>query len=523
MASRPENIMTAPHTTDVASPGSRDAIATWLLPALTLALQLATYAGYGYFRDELYYLANGEHLGFGYVEHPPLIGFIAALVRATLGDSLFAIRLLPAFAAAATVFLAGAIARELGGGRFAQLLAGLSAMLVPAMLGVFGVFTMNAFDILAWAALWWLVTRYLATGQDRLWLTFGIVAGIGLENKISVLFLGFGIVAGLVVCRRWGAFRSRWLWIGGASAGLLFLPHVLWQAANGWPTLEFMRNAIAEKNVAFSPMGYVAAQLLDTFPALPVWLAGLVFLIVARSARPFRPLGWAYLAILGVMLTTNSKPEYLVPAYSVLFAAGGVALEQWRPGGVGTVVRAVVVVFLIGSGVALAPFAKAILPVDAFVRYAHTIGVEPPQGERQTLGRLPQHFADMHGWPELAEAVDRVYRGLPPADRAKACIFAHNYGQAGAIDLFGRRLGLPKAIAGHNSYFLWGPRGCTGEVMIVIGGSRDELRSSFASVDLGATFTCTDCMPYENNKPIWVARGLKEPMSTVWPRVKRYI
>lgn len=466
--------MTLSRATDVASPGSRDAIAAWLLPVMTLAFQLATCAGYGYFRDELYYLANGEHLGFGYVEHPPLIGLIAALVR--------------------------------------------------AMLGVFGVFTMNAFDMLAWAVLWWLVARYLRTGQERLWLPFGIVAGIGLENKISVLFLGFGIVAGLVVCRRWDAFRSRWLWIGGAIASLLFLPHVLWQIANGWPTLEFMRRAIAEKNVAFSPAGYVGAQALNTFPALPVWLAGLVFLLVGRAARPFRPLGWAYLAILGVMLTTTAKPDYLLPAYPVLFAAGGVALERWRPGRVGTLVGAAVVVFLVAGGVALAPFAKAILPVDTFVRYAHALGIEPPQGERQALGRLPQHFADMHGWPELVEAVAGVYRSLPPADQARVCIFARNYGQAGAIDLFGPRHGLPKAIARHNSYFLWGPRGCTGEVVIVIGGRRDdEVLSSFASVDLGATFTCTDCMPYENNKSIWIARGLSQPMSVVWPRIKRYI
>jgi len=187
------------------------------------------------------------------------------------------------------------------------------------------------------------------------------------------------------------------------------------------------------------------------------------------------------------------------------------------------VARGAAVVFLIGSGVALAPFAKAILSEDTFVRYEHALGVKPPQGERQTLGRLPQHFADMHGWPELAEAVSHVFQGLPPADQARVCIFAGNYGEAGAIDLFGPRHGLPKAISGHNSYFLWGPRGCTGEVMIVIGGRRDELASHFASVDLGATFTCTDCMPYENDKPIWVVRGLEQPMTAVWPRVKHYI
>jgi hypothetical protein len=395
--------MTVSRTTYVASPGSRDAIAAWLLPALTLAFQLATYAGYGYFRDELYYLANGEHLGFGYVEHPPLIGLVAALVRATLGDSLFAIRLLPAFAAAATAFLAGAIARELGGGRFAQVLAGLSAMLAPAMLGVFGLFTMNAFDMLAWAV------------------------------------------------------------SGGWSHG----------------TCEPGRNASG------SPSGSSPASASRTRS------------VCSSSA---------------------------MPAYPVLFAAGGVALERWQSGRVGTLVSAAVVVFLVGGGVALAPSAKAILPVDTFVRYAHALGLQPPQGERQTLGRLPQHFTDMHGWPELVEAVASVYRSLPPADQARACIFARNYGQAGAIDLFGPRYGLPKAIARHNSYFLWGPRGCTGEVVIVIGGRRDdEVLSSFASVDLGVTFTYADCMPYENNKPIWIARGLKQPMSVVWPRIKRYI
>ena len=499
------------------------ALAAWLLPATTLLIHLATYSGYGYFRDELYYLANAEHLGFGYVEHPPLIGVIAWLVRATLGDSLFAIRLLPAVAAALTVWLTQATAGELGGGRFARVLAGLSAMLAPAFLGLFGLFSMNAFDLLFWAALWWIAARCLRTGNDRLWLAFGVVAGVGLENKISVLFLGFGLVAGFVVSRRWDAFRIRWLWIGGAVAGLLFLPHVVWQAANGWPTLEFMQNAIARKNVALSPAAFLGAQAINTFGTLPVWLAGLAFLLVARAARPFRPLGWAFLAVLAVMLSTNAKPYYFVPAFVAPFAAGGVALERAGKGRLGWAVRAAAVVFVIAGGIVAAPVAKAILPENAYVRYAQAIGVAPPQEERQALGRLPQMFADMHGWRELAEAVAGVYRQLPREEQARACVLAGNYGQAGAIDLFGPPLGLPKAISGHNSYFLWGPRDCSGEVMIVLGSSREDLAMDYVSVQLGSTFTCKDCMPYENDKPIWIARGLKVPMSVAWPGMKNYI
>jgi hypothetical protein len=503
--------------------GPPGGVVSWLVPGLALLLHLATYAGYGYFRDELYYLANGEHLGFGYVEHPPLIGFIAALVRATLGTSLFAIRFPAALAAAGTVGLAISIAREMGGGRFAQGLAGLSALLAPSLFGLFGVFTMNAFDLLFWAALWWLAARYLRTSDERLWLAFGLVAGVGLENKISVLFLGLGVVVGLVACRRWAAFTRRWLWIGGAAAALLFLPHVAWQVAHGWPTVEFVGNALTRKNVALSPASFLGAQALNTFQTAPVCLAGLAFLLVAQAAKPFRPLGWAYLAVLGLMLTTNAKPYYLVPAYLVLFGAGGVAFERLGMGRIGSMVRIAMVALVVGGGAVAAPVAKGILPEDALVRYLQVLGVAPPREERNTLGRLPQTFADMHGWPELVETVSQVYTRLPLEDQARACIFAHNYGQAGAVDLFGPRYGLPKAISGHNSYFLWGPRGCTGEILIVIGGKREDFVGDFASVDLGATFTCVDCMPYENNKAIWIARSLKVPLVLFWPRVKDFI
>ena len=494
----------------------------FVVPGLTLLFHLATHQGYGYFRDELYYLANGRHLAFGYVDHPPLVGLLAALVMNTIGSSLFAIRLLPALAAAATVYVAGRVAREMGGRAYAQVVAQLSALLVPGFLGLFGFFSMNAFDLLFWALLWWIAARYLRTGNERLWLAFGAVAGIGLQNKISVLFIGLGIAVGLLLAGPRGAFRRGWLWAGGATAGLIFLPHVAWQVAHGWPTLEFIRNATAGKNVAFSPAGYMGAQVLNTMPALPVWLAGLAVLLGARGMRRFRALGWAWLAVLAVMLTTNAKPYYLVPSFTVLFAAGGVAFERLGPSRAAGGARAIPVVLLVALGLAAAPLAKALLPEDTLVAYASWLGMQAPQQERHEMGRLPQHFADMHGWPELAAAIARVYHSLPPPERERACVFAQNYGQAGAVDLFGPSLGLPPAISGHNSYHLWGPRGCTGEVLVVLGGDEEEMRSVFESLERAATFTCTDCMPYENNKPIWIGRGLHPPLAELWPKLKAY-
>jgi hypothetical protein len=506
--------------------GGRPALDWWafcVIPLAVLAFQLATCAGYGYFRDELYYLANGRHLGWGYVEHPPLIGLVAAFVERVLGTSLFAVRLLPAIAHAATAALAAAIAREMGGRGQAQILAAAAVVASPIMLGLFSRFTMNAFDLVFWAALSWIVVRYLRTGDERLWLSFGVVAGIGLENKISVLFLGFGVACGLLLAGPRAAFRRPWIWVGGAIALAAFLPHIAWQAANGWPTLEFIRNATSEKNVALSPIAFLGAQALNTLPALPVWLAGLAFLVVARPARRFRAAGWAFLAVLAVMLATNSKPYYLAPAFTLLFAAGGVAFERLGAGAVSRLARAAVVAWLVANGAIAAPLAKPILSEDALVAYASRLGVQPPAEERQAQGRLPQTFSDMHGWPELAAAIGRVHQSLPPADRARACVYVQNYGEAGAVDLFGPRHGLPPAISGHNSYFLWGPGGCSGEVVIGLGGSEEDHRRDFASCERAGTFECQDCMPYENGRPIWICRGSKAPIGTLWPKLKHYI
>jgi hypothetical protein len=500
---------------------------TWPLAALALLkllLHLATSSGYGVFRDEFYYLACSEHLALGYVDHPPLSILLLWLSRTLLGDSLPAIRFLPAVAGAATVYLAGLMARELGGGRSAQLLAALAAFVAPVFLAVNHFFSMNAFDQLCWALLALIAIRILARDQPRLWIAFGAVAGLGLQNKYSVAFFGFGIVLGLLASEQRRQLASRWLWLGGGLALLLFLPHLLWQAHAGWPTLEFMANAQAEKNIALAPAEFLLQQIVLAHPlALPIWLAGLGGLLLSARQQRFRPLGWAYLATFALLAIQQTKAYYLTPIYTLLFAAGAVESEaffqrrRWRWA------MPAAASLLLAGGAATLPMAIPVLPVETFIAYSRIVAIGEPPMEHQEQGVLPQVYADMHGWEELVETVARVHQGLAPRERAQVRVLTSNYGEAGAINFLGRARGLPQAISGHNSFFLWGPGDSSGELLIVLGRSREELVGWFEQVERVDTVRCRYCMPYQNELPVYLCRGLKLPVGEVWSRLKRYI
>lgn len=495
------------------------------LPLVKVALHLGFVAGYGYFRDELYYLACADHPAWGYVDHPPLSVAILWLVRHTLGDSLLAIRLLPALAGALTVLFAGLIARELGGSRFAQTLAMTSVLVTPELLAVDSVFSMNSFDALLWTASAWALVRALDDGRRARWLVLGVVLGLGLLNKISVLWLGFGLALGLLVARR-DVLRRPGPWLAGALAALLFLPHVVWEMREAWPTLEFMRNATSEKMAGVSPWAFTTSQVMNQHPfTLPVWFAGLVFFLWLREGRAYRPLGVVYVAVfLILVLNGKSRAGYLAPAYPMLHAGGAIVLARgfdsrgWR------VAPWAVVALLLAGGAIAAPLAMPILPVEDYVAYAAALGRKPSTEEKKELGVLPQFFADMQGWDRWAQAVANVYHALPPRDRAEVGIFASNYGEAGAIDLFGRTSGLPRAISGHNNYWLWGPGRYTGAVMIMLvpADARPRLEQGFELVEQVGVVECGHCMPYENHRPVFLCRRLRLPLAALWPQLKHF-
>lgn len=501
-----------------------DRLALGAPAALQLALNLAFLTGYGIFRDELYYLACAARLDWGYVDQPPFVAVATALWTALFGDSLASLRVLPALAGAAAVMVIGSTARILGGGRFAVLLAGFAAALAPVVLSLTSYLSMNAFDLLFQALAVRLAAAWLAGGRNRLWIYFGLVAGLGLQNKIGVLFLGFGVVVGLIAARRWDAFRTKELWLGGVLAGLLFAPHLIWQQLHGWPTLEFIERANAVKNVDYAWGDFLLEQVLQNGPlAAVVWISGLFSLVAVGRFRPFRALGFAWLAVLAVLLSTSAKPYYLAPVYAPLWAAGAVAIEGWARRSRGRrIVAAAFAALLVLSALLIAPLARPVLPVERYVAYAAALGEEPGTDERHELGRLPQFFADMQEWRELAGAAAVAASRLTPEEKRVACVFGQNYGEAGAVERFGRELGLPPAISAHNSWFLWGPGACTGEVLIVFGDHRERLEELFESVELGATFDCRDCMPYEDELPIWIARNPRASLESIWPEIKNF-
>src|SRR5512143_1449053 len=300
-----------------------------------LLLHLATASRYGYFGDELYFLACGEHLDWGYVDQPPLVGLVAWVVRHTLGTSLLAIRSVSAVAGAALVLLTGLLARELGGGRFAMGLSALASGLAFVYVVMHYLFTMNALEPLFWTGCGFLVVRIVKTGDQRLWLWFGLLAGLGLENKYSMGVYGLGLVVGLLLSPERQAFRKPWIWLGGALAALVFLPNLLWNVRHGWPFLEFLQGVRGSgRDVVLTPIEYVGHQVFNANPAsLPIWLAGLGWLLLARRGRAFRPLGTAFVVTLAFFALTKGKDYYVPPAFATLFAAGAVALEAFTAEG----------------------------------------------------------------------------------------------------------------------------------------------------------------------------------------------
>ena len=480
--------------------------------------------GYGYFRDELYYIACSHHLAFGYVDQPSLSIILLWIELHLFGTSIFALRIFPALADGATVIVAAMLAREMGGGRFAMGATALAVLIAPVFLAVTSFYSMNAYDPLLWAVAGLVVVRILNTGDARLWLSFGLIAGIGLENKISMLFLCFGVVAGLILTARWRDLASPWLWLGGALATLLFLPYVIWNALHGFPTLEFMHNADLYKNIHPSLPAFAAGQLVLLNPIVaPLWIAGLGWCFFEKSGR-YRLIGWIYVAVFALTFQ-GGKAYYAAPVYILLLAAGAIALERFssaRRWGVG--LRSAEVVTLVIAGLISAPFAIPVLPPSLLASLAAHSSMQNSAlvSERRPQGILPQTFADRFGWPEMAVATAQVYASLPPAERAHTAIFASNYGEAGAIDFFGPSYGLPPAISGHNNYWFWGFGNRDIDTVIALGGNQAILAKFCGEAIPAAKFRCRYCMRSENGLNILICRKPTVPIANAWPRLKHF-
>jgi len=487
-------------------------------------IHLAVAGQYGYFRDELYYIVCGQHLAFGYVDHPPFTPLIASLSRALFGDSLVGLRIFPALAGAATVILAGLIARKLGGGRLAQVLAAVAVLVSPVILNFGYMLTNNAFDILFWTAAAYVLTIILKDDRPRLWPVFGLVAGLALQNKYSIAFFVAALGAGFLLTSARTQLRSGWFWTGAAAALAVVLPNLLWQIRHGLPFIELNRNAAASKNAVLSLWQFLSGQILEAKPLVFLFvLLGLFYFLLAPEMRSVRAFGWAYLGLFVFFVVSGGKTYYMAPIYPLMLAGGAVGQERLSAHLKKQWLCPMLIVLLVLGGALLAPFAIPVLSPAGLASYIQRLGIAPQSGERHEMGSLPQHFADQFGWMELTEDVARVYRGLSEADQAVCGIYAQNYGEASAINVLGRRLGLPRAVSGHNSYWLWGPDPARTEVMIVIGGSLKDCRQGFEDVVEAARHSSVYAMPYENDLPIYVCRRPRGRCEDLWPRLKSYI
>jgi hypothetical protein len=455
----------------------------------------------------------------------PLCAWILRLQSVLFGDSLFALRLFPAVAGAGTVALTGAFARELGGRTWAVALACTAAMTALVYLALGNFYSMNVFEPLFWTGCAYLLTRIINGGSPRLWWAFDLVAGFGFLNKHSIVFFGAGIALALLLTPERRQLARRDFWIGGVIAALVALPNVLWQIAHGWPTLELLRNvARSDKNVVLGPVEFIAQQILIMNPAtLPVWLGGLVWLLVARDRRRYRLLGIAYVITLAEFMVMHGKHYYLAPVYPMLFAAGGVGAERMFAVRLRWVKPAVAAAMLAVAAI-LSPTILPILAPDKLIAYMRAIHFEPPRTETSHTAALPQLFADQFGWEEMVRFVGRAYQKLSPEDQRRAGIFCQNYGQAGAIDFFGPKYGLPPAISGHQNYYLWGPRDYTGELLLVLDWPDGKESEQFRSVeDLGVVDSSPWAMPWEQRVHLYLCRDLKAPLREAWPGLKKWL
>jgi hypothetical protein len=496
----------------------------WAVAAVGFLLLMAFSGRYGYFRDELYYIACSNHLAAGYVDFAPLVAWLTRGFRIVFGDSLPAIRLMPALAYGAEIALTGFIARELGGKRWAIFVSCVCMLLAPVAIVNGNRLSMNAIEPLFWMGCVYVLLVAINREKPKLLLWCGVLLGFGLLNKHSTIFFLGALLVGLILSPERRLLASKWFWLAAVIAFAIALPNVVWQIVHHFPTLEDLRNVkTTHKNIELPPLPFLKQQMeMMNPPTIFVWLAGLLYLLFHPTGKRYRFLGFTYLAFLGVMMYMKGKDYYLAPIYPMLYAAGAVLWQivietysraRW--------LRYAIPVVVIASGLVALPLLLPILPPEKIPAYMKALGVGMSRTENGMVSPLPQYFADEFGWPEMVAKVAEVYNALPPEQRAKTAIFGGNYGEAGAIDFFGPRYGLPKSISAHQNYYYWGPRDYTGESVIVLGSTEEEVRAACGSVDVGPRNEPPLGMSWEHYN-ILICHNTKLPLAEAWPKLKHW-
>jgi len=479
-------------------------VVLWIAGAVSTLLVVFA-SGYGYHRDELYFLAAGHHLAWAYADQGPLTPLIARAMTELAPDSLTVLRLPSAISAGLVVLITGQLARELGGRPRAQAIAAACAAVGVIVLFTGHLLETSTFDLLAWTAITWLTVRAVRTRDDRLWLAAGVVLGVGLLNKPLPAFLGLGLLAGVLVAGPRRLLRNPFVWLGALIALVLFSPWVIWQADHGWPQIDVSRS-IAEGHSASSEPWWaiVPFQFLLISPLLaPVWIAGLVRLFRDPTLRDYRFLAWAWVFLAVVFMASGGKPYYLAGLLPVLLGAGSASAAEWLERGRRGLRRG-----LLAGAVALSAVIGALISLPVL-----------PAKDADPVIAVNGDVGETIGWPEFARTVAGVYRELP--DRGRAVILTSNYGEAGAVDRYGPDLGLPGAYSGHNAYGSWGPPAEGGAPVIAIGLEASELSDDLRGCRMAARIE--NGLGIDNDEQgtgIYVCMGPRASWSSAWPSLR---
>lgn len=484
------------------------------LALLKFLIHLPVLTRYGYHHDELYFIACGQHLSFGYVDHAPLVPWLARLAEAVFGQSLFGLRIFSVLAGAAAVFLTGLIVRRMDGGRWAQAMACLAMILGPVFLRAGNMLCLPAFEVLFWTLVFYFLLRIIQDDDVRFWPWVGLALGLGLLNKHSTLFLGFGLAVGLTLTPLRKYFRSPWLYAAAGIALLLFVPNLIWQAGHGWPTLGFVVNLRAGVMSRISQFQFLFGQLLyiGLFSAV-LWIWGLVF-VFGRKGRPLRLFGWIWLSVFVLLILSGSKIYYLAPAYPPLLAAGSAALEGWIREKARPRLKPASVALLLVSGSAFFPLSLPMLSVDKTEKYIQTVTL----GALKNIYELTADLRGMFGWQERVDAVAEVYGRLTPEEQKRTIIFAADYGNAGAIDFLGGARGLPRAFSLSMTYWMWGPPKEPFDTVIGIGFDFETMEKIFKQVQVAAKLDLKNVKPWQTPFTVIVGRDLEASLEAIWSK-----
>ncbi len=491
--------------------------------AVVLAIHVVTNAitPYEFHRDEFLYVAMGTHLRLFRMDFPPLIALLSEAVRAVAGTSVVSLRLVPAIAGSMVLLLALLIVKELGGGRLAIVLTALAIIVNPLFLRSANLFQPVVLDQLWWLLGFYALARLENTDDPKWWLLLGAAGGLGLFSKFSILFFGAAVLIGLMLTRRRRAFLGPWPWIALGMALVIGSPSIIGQVALGFPVVHQMEGL---RQVQLARVGfgdYLMGQILWG-PAFLLAGIGAIALVFSPKLTRHRILGWVTLAAFALFAIAKGKSYYVGPIYPVLYAAGAVWIDRLhRPRVRPALAWGIALLMILYSPLAI-PFGLPVLPPEPMARFARATGITA--GVTTNTGEvlpLPQDYADMLGWKEQVEAVAQVYHSLTPEEQAETVLYGGNYGEAGALDLYGRRLGLPPVISLAGSFFNFGPGDESARVVVFLGIEPEEIDIiSCRSLDLVTRVENPWGVPEEQDVPVVVCREPNLSPQELWKRVR---